>query len=147
MDKGNIIYLVIVAIFIISSIIKKINKKTQTEDTVEQNPSPASAEPWRELMRELTGFETENPVSEARAEPTMDNTWQNSKPEPVIELKETCKPLETKAETSPSKTDAYKHTESNLQQSKTTNTEKIQFNAQEIRKAIIYNEILKRKYC
>lgn len=144
MDKGNLFYFALMAIVIIVSIIQKINKSKKMLDAEQQQeqPEPTPLDPWREIMREMAGYEQEKPVSSHKFEPSMDEALQSQETETNTEIFDDLSTEELKtnpiAKNQDTKTATpFKH----------TNNERIRLDAQEIRKAVIYNEILKRKYC
>lgn len=137
MSIGTIITIVLVAIF---SIIAQKAKKVKKDDTTEHNPTPATPETWADVLRELghpgqTQADIDQPQ---RVEPTV--SQETIAPEIVATAPQAEAP-KTEPEETPEimASDPITDTEIGKLTEELTDP-------QMLRKAVVYSEILNRKY-
>ncbi len=135
MDAGDLIYFGIIAIVIISSIVRKA-KKAQATESKEYTPPK---NPWEEIMRELT--QTEEPFSDI--EPKSPNPNQESQ-EIILDDEEQyyIKQSDIKEENK----EAERPIIVSAQNKTYRNTPAYTFKSRkQVRKALIYSEIINKK--
>lgn len=132
----SVVTLIIIAVLVIFSIIKK-KSKTDSEQNIPPNPTPSTPNTWTEILRELG--KTETPTPQTVTEKTPDATTPTS---PIVEPENMPESKQKETETLTDEKNLIKNTE--------IKDYKPGYNLNDpntLRKAIVYAEILNRKYC
>jgi hypothetical protein len=139
----SVVTIIIIAVLVILSSIRK-KSKTDSQQNIPPNPTPSTPDTWAEILRELGKTETPTPQPvtteeqnyETSINPTIDkdNRTTKTKNAPQVKQKETAISANEKNPIKDSEIQDYEQ-EYSLNDPDT------------LRKAMIYAEILNRKYC
>lgn len=147
MEAGDIIYVIVLVGVAISSIVKHFVKKNpEQQNESSHTPQPTKQDIWGELIREIqqnpeptpVGDETEIIVAQPIHRDSQEIIWDERINKPAEERKQT-KSTQTKH---PLQDDLIKEAEIQNQD----DTLDLFSNEADLKKAIIYSEILKPKY-
>ncbi|MDR1679382.1 MAG: hypothetical protein LBR81_06335 [Prevotellaceae bacterium] len=140
MDAGNLIYIGIFIAVILINVVGWKAKKSQQENTTQPHPTPAVPSAWEELMRELN-----TPQPKPSPVETKQMSFELETIEPEIPETYSFSHL---AEQKNNEYIAANPVPNEIEQISTTETghNTFQLTKDELQKAVIYAEILNRKY-
>jgi hypothetical protein len=139
--KEDILYFIIISAVIIISIVRNIKKAQQkTSMPPENHPTPSTPSTWEDLMRELQKQTQPEPEAVKRREPVEYEPISYQSQEEIIDEIESLK-----AETYQKKEKPEQEPILQEEKNEVPNDYEIK-TAEDLKKAIIYSEIMNRKY-